>query len=107
MRLPAVAFAACLLLAACAPDTVRTPPTPEETRLLAFLARDGYVVIEDSARDANGHLLVVTRQGNRRQRYLIAPDDPARPQLRLRRLEDECTLATVPNPHPGRNPISR
>jgi hypothetical protein len=85
MRLPLLA--AILLLAACS-DQVRTEMTAEESRLLAYLARDPYVVIDSTERDADGYLLVATSQGNGHVRYLIAPDDPARPQLRLRRMEE-------------------
>lgn len=98
MRMPILA--AALLLAACT-QPARTGLTDEETRLLAYLARDPYVVIDSTERDADGFLLVVTRQGNGPVRYLLAPDDPARPQLRLRRLQDACTIETEPNPHPG------
>lgn len=98
---------ACLLLTACAPTARDTPPNAEEERLLAFLVRDPYVVIERTERDYDGNLLVLTRQGTRRVRYLIAPDDPARPDLRLRPLADACTLETVPNPNPGGGPVPR
>lgn len=98
MRLPLLA--AVLLLAACS-DQVRTEMSAEESRLLAYLVRDPYVVIDSTERDADGYLLVATSQGNGHVRYLIAPDDPARPQLRLRRMEDACTIETAPNPHPG------
>lgn len=107
MRLPAV-VATCLLLAACGAEASRAnAPTDEELRLMSFLAHDRFVVIERSERDADGHLLVITRQGSTHRRYLLAPDDPARPELRLRRLDDECTLATAPNPTPGINPLPR
>jgi hypothetical protein len=98
MRLPILA--AVLLTSACS-DQVRIEMSAEESRLLAYLARDPYVVIDSTERDGDGYLLVVTAQGNAHVRYLIAPDDPARPQLRLRRMEDACTLETAPNPHPG------
>jgi hypothetical protein len=96
-----------LLLAACTTSGTRAEPTDEERRLLAYLARDPYVEIESTTRDADGHLLIVTRQGRTTQRYLIAPDDPALPALRLRRLEDRSTLETVVNPHPGGGPVPR
>lgn len=99
---------ACLLLAACAPrPETATEPSAEETRLLALLARDPYVVIERTERDYDGNLLVLTQQGARSVRYLIAPDDPARPDLRLRPLADACTLETAPNPTPGGGPVPR
>lgn len=106
MRLPAAAV--CLLLAACGAEGPRTPPpNAEELRLMAYLTHDGYVVIDTSERDADGRLIVTTRQGNTRQRYLLAPDDPARPELRLRRLQDECSIDTLPNDRPGINPGRR
>lgn len=95
-----------LLLAACAAGG-RAEPTDEERRLLVYLVRDPYVVIDSTSRDADGHLLVITSQGRTTQRYLIAPDDPAKPALRLRRLEDRSTLETVVNPDPGGGPIPR
>lgn len=101
-------LAVCLVLAACGPVENRAPPpSAEEQRLLAYLARDPFLIIERSERDADGRLLVITRQGRTRQRYLIAPDDPAKPVLRLRRLEDACTLVTAPNDHPGGGPPAR
>lgn len=100
-RMRLVPFAALALLAACAQQRATDATTPEEDRLLAYLARDPYVVIERSERDADGNLLVVTVQGRRHVRYLIAPDDPARPELRLRRMQDESGLDIAPNPHPG------
>lgn len=98
MRMPLAA--AVILLAACGGPS-RTEVNDEEARLLAYLARDPYVVIDRTERDADGYLLVITSQGSRHVRYLIAPDDPARPALRLRRMQDECTIETAPNPHPG------
>lgn len=100
-----VACLACL--AACGPGTRALPPTDEELRLIACLTRDPFVVVEHSQRDGNGHLLVITRQGRTSKRYLIAPDDPANPKLRLRPLEDACTLVTVPNDQPGGRPRPR
>lgn len=97
---------AVLLLAACAAGE-RAEPTDEERRLLAYLVRDPYIVIESTTRDADGYLLVVTSQGRTTQRYLLAPDDPAKPGLRLRRLDDRSHLDTEPNPQPGGGPIPR
>lgn len=88
LLLLAAAFAT---LAGCI-QTERAEPTPAEDRLLAYLARDPYVTIEMLERDADGHLLVTTLQGGRSVRYLIAPDDPARPELRLRPMADASTL---------------
>ncbi len=95
-----------LLLAACTTAS-RSDATDEERRLLAYLVRDPYVVITGTERDADGFLLVLTRQGNRTRRYLIAPDDPAKPTLRLRLLNDQSTLETAPNPRPGGGPEPR
>jgi len=95
-----------LVLAACASGP-RAEPDDEERRLLAYLVRDPYVEIVGYERDVDGFLIVDTRQGNGRQRYLIAPDDPARPGLRLRRLDDESRLETAPNPRPGGGPPER
>jgi hypothetical protein len=96
-----------LLLAACATGGARAEPTDEERRLLLYLVRDPYVVITSTTRDTDGHLLIVTSQGRTTQRYLIAPDDLAKPTLRLRRLEDRSTLETAVNPDPGGRPIPR
>ncbi len=65
---------------------------------MAYLARDPRVIIEHTERMLDGHILVVTSQGPVQQRYIMAPDDPAHANLRLRRLEDACTLETLPNP---------
>lgn len=106
MRLPVVV--ACLALVACGPAETRAQaPSDDELRLLAYLTRDPFVIIDRTERDGDGHLLVVTRQGATRQRYLIAPDDPAKPTLRLRRLEDACTLPTAPNEHIGGGAVPR
>jgi hypothetical protein len=95
-----------LLFAACTTGE-RVQPSDPELRLLAYLTRDPYVVIERTERDTDGHLVVLTRQGNSFRRYLIAPDDPAKPGLRLRRLDDTSTLETVPNPTPGGGSVNR
>lgn len=100
MRLPLLA-AAFAIIAACSGPRTTVDTTPEEDRLLAYLARDPYVVISATERDADGHLLVVTMQGRRSVRYLIAPDDPARSDLRLRPMQDDCSLETAPNPALG------
>lgn len=99
-------LAACLL-AACTVDGPRAEPTAEEQRLLAYLARDPRVVIEHLERDGDNRLLVVTTQGRIQRRYLIAPDDPALPALRLRPLLDESRLEVQPNPRPGGGPVTR
>ena len=101
-----IALLPILLLAACGP-TARTGPSDEERRLLAYLTRDPYVVIERTERNENGQLIVITRQGNGAVRYLLAPDDPSKPTLRLRRLDDQSTLDTAPNPTPGSGPVRR
>ncbi len=106
MSWPAPLLPVFLLLAACT-TSERVQTTDAELRLLAYLARDPYVVVERTERDADGFLVVITRQGNVTRRYLIAPDDPAKPGLRLRRLDDTCTLETVPNPRPGGGPVGR
>ena len=104
--LPLLPLLPLLLLAACVTGT-RTEPTDEERRLLAYLVRDPYVVITSTEREADGFLLVVTSQGGTTQRYRIAPDDPAKPTLRLRRLDDRSKLETQPNPQPGGGPVPR
>lgn len=105
---PLAVLLACLGFAACGPSETRVqPPSDAELRLLAYLARDPFVTIERTERDGDGHLLVITSQGRATRRYLIAPDDPARPDLRLRRLEDDCTLMTAPNDQVGALPVLR
>ncbi len=100
--MPRILLIACVvLLSACGPRSTDLEITDAERRLLAYLTRDPYVVIERTERDADGYLLVLTSQGKITRRYLIAPDDPARPDLRLRLLNDNCTLETAPNPMPG------
>jgi hypothetical protein len=105
MRAPTVL--AVLLLVGCGAYGQRAQPSPAELRMMAYLTRDPYVVIERTERDGDDHLVVITRQGNVTRRYLIAPDDPTRNDLRLRRLEDECTLDTAPNDQPGGGPPPR
>ncbi|HAT11209.1 MAG TPA: hypothetical protein DCS97_11605 [Planctomycetes bacterium] len=95
------------LLAGCSANGARVEPTAEESRLIAYLSRDPYVVIDSLDRDADGNLVVVTQQGDLQRRYLIAADDPARPDLRLRPLLDSSTLDTAPNEQPGGGPIPR
>lgn len=96
-----IMLSTCMAMTGCGPADSRVQLAPEEQRLLAYLARDPYVVIERTQRTAEGQVLIITSQGSVRQRYLIAPDDPARPDLRLRRLDDACTLDTAPNDRPG------
>jgi hypothetical protein len=102
-----LALPVLVLLAGCSVGDTRVEPTAEESRLIAYLARDPYVEIDSFDRDADGNLIVVTQQGSRPRRYLIAADDPARPELRLRLLLDSSTLETVPNDLPGGRPPAR
>lgn len=105
--MPRAALPLLLLLAACTTGEPRAEPNDDERRLLAYLVRDPYVVITGYDRDPDGFLIVLTQQGNGQRRYLVAPDDPAKPGLRLRRLDDDSRLETLPNPQPGGGPVRR
>ena len=94
-------LAVCLLATGCGPADSRVQLSPEEQRLLAYLARDSRVIIESTQRNTDGHIVVVTSQGGVQQRYILAPDDPAQSALRLQRLDDACILKTAPNAQPG------
>ncbi|MCX8038953.1 MAG: hypothetical protein N3B15_00030 [Planctomycetota bacterium] len=82
---------ACVI-AGCAGGRQQPALTAEEQRQLAYLTRDPFVEISQLARDEAGNLLVVTQQGARSVRYVLAADDPAQPRLTLRPLLDRCYL---------------
>jgi hypothetical protein len=104
----AAVLCAVLLLAGCGvPSTRGVQTTPAELQLLEYLTRDPYVQVTHLERDDDGHLLIVTQQGNGRRRFLIAPDAPTSDRLRLRPLRDACTLDTADNDTPGGGPPPR
>jgi hypothetical protein len=96
-----LAVLVCLLAAAgCAPARPLQPvePTAAERRLIQYLTRDPYVTIERLERNDDGQLVVSTVQGGGHCRYLLAPDAPDDPTLRLRLLADACTMDTLAEP---------
>jgi hypothetical protein len=93
-----------VLLAACGRAVPPATPTAEEKRLLELLTMDRFIEIVELERDAQGRLVVTTRQGDTRPRYLFAaaPGGP----LDIQRLDadprltvsDDGTKGTGPEP---------
>jgi hypothetical protein len=65
-------------------------PTPVEQHLVDIIRTDGFVEVTQLERDAKGFLLVTTRQGQTRVRYLLA--SPAGQPLAIHRIEDRVRL---------------
>ena len=99
-----------LLVAGCT-DAVRedTVVSPEEQALLERLKRDAYLDIMALERDDFDHLVVTTRQGSQRVRYVIKPTRPGEAVLVLHRINDRSTLEVQESdqlgtgPQPARN----
>lgn len=110
--LPRLLLIAVIALGAvgCTSTTRNDPPlTPEEQVLLGQLKRDIYLDIMEIERDDLDHLVVTTRQGSERVRYVIKPSRPGEPNLVLHRINDRSSFEVQESdqlgtgPQPGRS----
>jgi hypothetical protein len=60
--------------------------------LLEQLTRDPFVIIDHYERDEFEHLIVTTKQGGEKVRYIIKPIQPGNPQLNIHRINDRSQL---------------
>jgi hypothetical protein len=79
----------------------------DERVLLTHLTRDPYIRITDLRRDEDEHLVVSTVQGDTVARYLLAPDNPATKELKIRRLIDDFQMRVDPSDQIGTGPEPR
>jgi hypothetical protein len=99
-----------LLCSSCGwQERVAVAPTPEERVLLGQLTRDPYVEVMDLDRNDLEHLVVTTRQGSTRVRYVFKPARPGDTQLLIHKLDDRARLEVSESdqlgtgPQPGRS----
>jgi hypothetical protein len=95
-----------LLMSSCVRQTSALQPTAAEQELLGKISADHEVEILSLERRQSGDLLVVTRQGDTRVRYLLAPSPMDRSKLAIHLMEDvvplpvseDTTVGTGPDP---------
>lgn len=98
----------CLVLLGCG-ETRRVDkddPTAEERQLLARLDRDNFVRIEFWERDDLGNLIVTTRQGSLRVRYILMPDEIGDHHLNVHKIDDTSRLEVGTSNQLGTGPRS-
>lgn len=101
-----ILFAAIVLLASgCTGDTrAETPPTPEEQVLIGQITRDPYMEIVDLERNDLDQLVVTTRQGSQRVRYVLKPSNPGEMALNVHRINDRSMLEVSESDQLGTGP---
>lgn len=107
LLLPAVI---ALLVCGCTTTTRNdAAPTAEEQVLLGQITRDPYIEIIELERDDVSHLVVTTRQGSQRVRYVLKPSNPGEMALNVHRINDRSVLEVSESdqlgtgPQPGRH----
>jgi hypothetical protein len=97
-----------LALVGCNPrDAESARTTEEERKLIERIQRDPFIRVVDQKRNDDGYLVVTTKQGATRVRYLLAPDTPASKELKIRRIVEDFALTTGPSDTLGTGPESR
>lgn len=102
-----VILAAAIALSAtgCVADArTEQPVSPEEQVLLDQLTRDNFVEIMATDRDDLDHLVVTTRQGSQRVRYIIKPSNPGERTLNLHKINDRSMLEISESDQLGTGP---
>ena len=79
-----------VLLVACGREVQPIQPTADEQRLIELLTMDPFIEIMAYERDVQGRLVINTRQGDTRRRYVCAPLPSG--QLTIYRLDEERRL---------------
>jgi len=102
-------LAACVtllvLLTACGREVQPIQPTADEQRLIELLTMDRFIEIVEYERDAQSRLVVTTRQGDTRRRYICAPLPSG--QLTIFRLDEERRLLVEDDGTKGTGPEPR
>jgi hypothetical protein len=102
--LPLVAVVV-VLMSGCADDRqAETPVSPEEQVLLAQLTRDNFVEILIKERNDLDQLVVTTRQGSERVRYVFKPSNPGEMTLSIHRINDRSTVEVSESGQLGTGP---
>jgi hypothetical protein len=78
--------------------------TPEEQLLLGQLTRDRFVEIIGQERNDLDHLVVTTRQGSQRVRYVFKPTNPGDMVLAIHRIDDRSVLQVSESDQLGTGP---
>ncbi len=94
-----------LLLTGCAGDrSVEVPASPEEQVLLAQLTRDKFVEVIERERNDLEQLVVTTRQGSQRVRYVFKPARPGDAELMIHKINDRSVLEIEESDQLGTGP---
>lgn len=102
--LPLVALFA-VLAAGCTGDSrAEAPASAEEQVLLGQLTRDRFVEIIDQERNDLDQLVVTTRQGSQRVRYVFKPTNPGDLALSIHRINDRSMLEVSESDQLGTGP---
>lgn len=99
-----------LLTSGCTGDSrAEAPPTQEEQVLIGQITRDPYMEIIELERNDLDQLVVTTRQGSQRVRYVLKPSNPGEMALNVHRINDRSMLEVSESdqlgtgPQPGRH----
>lgn len=97
--------AIALFVVGCTSAARNDPPlSPQEQVLLGQLKRDIYLDIMEMERDDLDHLVVTTRQGSERVRYVMKPTRPGEPDLVLHRINDRSSFDVQESDQLGTGP---
>ncbi|MBA3698815.1 MAG: hypothetical protein H0W78_08170 [Planctomycetes bacterium] len=105
-RAPLLLLAVVALLASGCTTSTRadTVPSSEEQVLLGQITRDPYIEIVDLERNDLEHLVVTTRQGSQRVRYVLKPSNPGEMALNVHRINDRSLLEISESDQLGTGP---
>jgi hypothetical protein len=105
LRLTLPLTALLILASGCGGDArSEVTASPEEQVLLGQLTRDNFVEIIDLERTDLEHLVVTTRQGSNRIRYVIKPARPGDAALMLHRINDRAMIEVSESDQLGTGP---
>lgn len=102
--LPLVALIAVLSSGCTGDSRAEAPVSPEEQVLLGQLTRDRFVEIIDQERNDLDQLVVTTRQGSQRVRYVLKPTNPGEMTLAIHRINDRSVLEVSESDQLGTGP---
>jgi hypothetical protein len=104
LLLPLIAIL-CLLTSGCGDDVrAQVVATPEEQVLISQITRDPYIEILDLERNDLDHLVVTTRQGSQRVRYVLQPARPGEAALMVHKINDRSMVEVSESDQLGTGP---